>query len=244
MPTVTQFTDGETLSHYATEQIVALANAAVTQRGRFLVALSGGSTPQRLYELLAQTPYTTQMPWQQTHLLWGDERLVPPDAPGSNYQQVHDTILSHVTIPNANIHRINGELEPMVAVRDYEMQLAALAEPGRMWPRLDLALMGMGSDGHTASLFPGSNPADGAARPVLAVSADYDNRPSNRVTLTQAVFNDARHILFLVMGASKAPFLKLVLHGPDDLRNLPPQRIRPKDGTITWLFDAAAGRAL
>lgn len=244
MPTVTQFPDDDVLSHYAAKQIVTIAQAAVEQRGRFLIALSGGGTPQRLYELLATKPYATQMPWQRVHFLWGDERLVPPNASGSNYRQVHDTILTHIAVPDSHIHRIKGELEPNAATNDYKRRLAALAEPGRMWPQLDVALLGMGSDGHTASLFPGSDPADGATQPVLAITADYENRPSRRVTLTQAVFNDAHHVLFLVTGANKADALQRVLNGPDDPVNLPAQRIRPKNGTITWLIDESAGRAL
>jgi 6-phosphogluconolactonase len=244
MTPVTQFADSETLSQYAADQFVTLANDAVAQRGRFLVALSGGGTPQRLYELLAQPPCAAQIPWQQTHLLWGDERCVPPDAPGSNYRQIRETILAHIAVPESNVHRIKGELESAEATRDYIAQLATLAESERAWPHLDLALMGMGSDGHTASLFPGSDPADGATQPVLAVTAEYDNRPSRRVTLTQAVFNDAHSVMFLVTGANKATTLQRVLHGPDDLLTLPAQRIRPKNGTITWLIDTAAGREL
>lgn len=239
---IEQFADAEALSRHGADLVVAAAQQAVDERGRFLLALSGGGTPQRLYELLAQFPHAAQMPWQHTHLLWADERAVPPDAPGSNYRQVRDTILANVTLPVGHVHRVLGERDAEDAASAYTETLTALAEPGRRWPRLDLALLGMGGDGHTASLFPGSDPD--ATAPVLAVSAEYDNRPSHRVTLTPAVLNDARRILFLVTGARKSEMVRRVLTGPTAPRDLPAQRIQPRDGTLTWLLDAAAGRLL
>jgi 6-phosphogluconolactonase len=243
-PIIKQYADSEALSFHTADLIVATANKAVAKRGCFLLALAGGGTPQRVYELLAQFPHVAEMPWAQTHLMWGDERCVPPDAPGSNYKQVHDTILTQVTLPDTQIHRIRGELEPQAAADDYATQLKQLAEPSRNWPRIDLALMGMGSDGHTASLFPGSDPTDGATQATLAVTADYAGRPAHRVTVAQAVFNDARHVVFLVTGANKAQTLARVLNGPDNPVNLPAQRIRPKNGIITWLIDTPAGSEL
>jgi 6-phosphogluconolactonase len=234
MAEVRYFADLEEMSRAAAEQFRALAQAVVAANGRFLVALSGGSTPRRLFSLLSQPPFADSIPWAQTHVLWGDERLVSPDDAGSNYKQAYDLLLQHVPIPAAQIHRAKGELDPAAAVRDYGRQLQALAEPGRAWPRLDLAIMGMGSDGHTASLFPGPIPPEETTQPVMAVTADYDGRPAQRLSLTPLVFNDAHHILFLVSGAEKAEALTAVLNHTDTPEQWPAQRIQPHDGQIMW----------
>jgi 6-phosphogluconolactonase len=228
------FADIEEMSLAAAKQFMLWAQAAVAANGRFLVALSGGSTPRRLFSLLSQPPFADSIPWAQTHVLWGDERLVSPDDAGSNYKQAYDLLLQHVPIPAAQSHRAQGELDPAAAVRDYGRQLQALAEPGRAWPRLDLAIMGMGSDGHTASLFPGPIPPEETTQPVMAVTADYDGRPAQRLSLTPLVFNDAHHILFLVSGAEKAEALTAVLNHTDTPEQWPAQRIQPHEGQIMW----------
>lgn len=149
-------------------------------------------------------------------------------------------LLDKVPIPAENIHRVRGELPPAAAVLDYTAQLRAFAANGRDWPRFDLVLLGLGSDGHTASLFPGSPAADAPGTAVQAVTADYEDRPSQRLTLTPPVFNDARHILFLVTGANKAQAVTAVLEGPFDPVQWPAQRIQPHRGTVTWFIDQAA----
>lgn len=229
-----------TLSEAAAGIVVAAAQAAAAERGRFLVALSGGSTPAGLFHLLAQTPYVDQIPWKQSHIFWGDERLVPPDDPGSNYGQVAQILLDHLSLPAENIHRAKGELDSASAVADYSTQLRQLAEVGRRWPRFDLAIMGLGSDGHTASLFPGPIAETEKHDPVIAVTAEYDGRPAHRISLTPLLFNDARHILFLVTGNNKAAAVTAVIHGQRQPEKWPAQRIKPHDGRLTWFIDKAA----
>ncbi len=222
------------LSHAAAEQVVQLAQEAVQKNGRFSFCLSGGSTPETLYRLLAAPPYASQMPWAQTHLFWGDERLVPPDAPGSNYYQVHQLLLPSVSIPPEQVHRAKGELSPAEAVADYTHQLGHFAAPAP-WPRFDLVLLGMGSDGHTASLFPGPISHEEMTQPIIAVTADYDGRPAQRISLTPLVFNQARHILFLLTGKNKRDTLTAVLHGPHLPQQYPAQRIQPQSGRLSWM---------
>ena len=232
------------MAHATAEVLSALASEAVRDNGRFTIVLSGGSTPQSLFSLLAGSPYNTQLPWEQMHCFWGDERLVPPDDPGSNYYHAARLLLDHIPVPAANIHRIKGELPPQSAVLDYTEQLRAFAANGRSWPRFDLVLLGMGSDGHTASLFPGSPAAEDPGLSVKAVTAQYEDRPAHRLTLTPAAFNDARHVLFLAAGANKAEALSAVLHGPRDHVKWPAQRIQPHSGTLTWFVDQAAASTL
>ncbi|MBK8984515.1 MAG: 6-phosphogluconolactonase [Chloroflexi bacterium] len=239
-PTVHVFADAAALVEAAARLFVTIAATAVAQHGRFLTALSGGSTPQALFQRLSQPDYAQRAFWRSSHIFWGDERLVPPDDPGSNYKLAADLLLQHVPVPAANIHRAKGELDPETAVTDYAHQLHQLAPAGHAWPRLDLALMGLGSDGHTASLFPGPIAPGERTHPVIAVTANYDGRPAHRLTLTPLVFNDASHILFLVTGANKAQAVTAVLHGPPAAEQWPAQRIHPTTGQITWLLDQSA----
>jgi 6-phosphogluconolactonase len=236
------FKDTESMDCTAAEIFVAAAARAVDERGRFLAALSGGGTPDGLYRLLAKAPFQGQVDWTNTFFFWGDERCVPPDDEGSNYRQAMEALLSHVPIPEENIQRIRGELEPAEASKSYARVLKDFASPPLDWLRFDLALLGMWADGHTASLFPGSGVE--SISPTLAVTADYQGRPANRVTLTSAVFNSARQILFLVTGESKAVVLSQVLNGKYSPEQYPAQRIRPSDGQVTWLVDEAAGSEL
>lgn len=216
--------------------------AAARARQVASFVLAGGGTPLAVYRALAGAP---GVPWAQVHLFWGDERLVSPDDPGSNYRAAREALLEGASIPAGNVHRIRGEWPAASAVADYAAQLrdwAAAYDPeaSHPWPRFDVVLLGLGEDGHTASLFPGSPPAEA---PVLAVSADYQGRPAGRVTLTPAVFNDARQVIFLVTGAGKA---EAVYHSlqDHDWRRYPAQRIRPVDGQVTWLLDRAAAARL
>jgi 6-phosphogluconolactonase len=236
------FKDDEALSKAAAEIFVDLATLAVSTRGRFLVVLSGGSTPSGLYCLLAKEPYRQKVNWDRTFIFWGDERCVPPDNEGSNYRQAYEALLRHVPILDENIQRIQGELEPMGAANGYAQILKNFAAPNLDWPRFDLVLLGMGTDGHTASLFPGS-PVE-VASPTLAVTAKYQGRPAQRVTLTPPVFNSARTVLFLVTGEDKAETLRLVLSDGYQPEQYPAQRIRPAVGQVIWLVDDVAGSKL
>jgi len=232
------FSDYSKLSRAAADIFVASARQAIAERGRFLVALSGGTTPIALYGLLVTAP----VDWGSVHVFWGDERWVPPEDAESNYGQARRALLSHIPLPSKNIHRIKSELKLEAAARDYAAVLKRFAEPPLDWPRFDLVLLGMGEDGHIASLFPGSAVDAGTA--VVAVTADYQDRPTQRVTLTPLVFNAARHILFLVSGANKSQTLASVLKGDPRPDRYPAQRLQPSGGRITWLVDAQAGSLL
>ena len=241
------FEDSAIMSRYAAAAFVAAAHEAMMERGTFSVALSGGGTPQQFYELLATPTYADQIKWQHVHLFWGDERVVPPDADGSNFKQFKEAVIDHVPLPEENIHRVRGEFDPDTAAHDYMRQLEAYAlthesVEDHLWPRFDLILLGLGRDGHTASIFPFTPITIG--KPTLAVSADYDGRPAHRVTLTEGVINDARQVWFMVKGASKASIVRDVLRGRRDIDRLPGQRIRPNDGTLTFLLDEAAAGLL
>jgi 6-phosphogluconolactonase len=236
------FKDINSLSVAAAKIFVTESDRAVRARGRFLVALSGGNTPSGLYRLLSKVPYRRQVDWERTYIFWGDERCVLPEDTGSNYYQVYETLIRHVPIPDGNVQRIKGELEPAEASDDYAQTLNRFAAPGLDWPRFDLVLLGMGADGHTASLFPGS-PVD-ISVPTLAVTADYQGRPAQRVTLTPPVFNSARKVLFLVTGEDKGESLERTLSNILVPKLLPAQRIQPRDGKVIWLVDEAAGKNL
>ena len=239
-PNLHIFEDKDLLASAAAEFFRVAAARAVNTNGKFLVALSGGSTPQALFTLLARPPYSSQITWPAVHIFWGDERLVPPDDPGSNYYHARRLLLEKVPIPSGQIHRIRGELTANEAVGDYERLLAAIAEQHASWPRLDLALMGMGADGHTASLFPNSSSVTETKKPVVSVTADYAGRPAQRITLTPPVFNDAHQVFFLIAGADKAKALEAVINGPVDIQNWPAQSIQPLSRNLTFFVDEAA----
>lgn len=232
--------DAESLAHEAAQQVAGLAREAAEFRGRFSVALSGGSTPGRLYRLLAEEPYRTQIPWEQVHLFWGDERCVPPDDPGSNYRLAGEMLISRVPIPPENVYRVRGELGAQGAAQSYEQTLEEFFCGPR--PRFDLVLLGLGEDGHTASLFPGSPLLAETERLVAPARALYQDRPAERVTLTLPAINAARQVLFLVAGSEKAEAVRAVLEGPAG--QLPAQQIRPTAGQLTWLLDASAASLL
>jgi 6-phosphogluconolactonase len=234
--------DPTTMSHFAADLFARITQESNSARGIFLTALSGGSTPQALYRLLAQAPYRDSLPWDKMHFFWGDERCVPQDDKESCYNQAWQAWLSHVPASPKNIHRAKGELSPAQATADYAAQLKAAADDGRDWPLFDLVLLGLGADGHTASLFPGSALTNGVA--VVAVTAQYQDRPANRVSMTPDVFNDAHNIAFLATGQEKAKALSKTLTGPRDLQTLPAQRIHPNDGSVWWLVDEAAASLL
>jgi 6-phosphogluconolactonase len=232
--------DLNALSRAAAQRFAAIAAEAVQVRGRCSVALSGGGTPQALYRLLALSPYREQLLRNNVHFFWGDERCVPPDHPESNYRLAYSALLGPAAVPLENIHRIKGEWQPAQAAQDYAAQLKQFSEAGLAWPRFDLVLLGMGSEGHTASLFPGPITTAELNEPTLAVTANYQGRPANRVTLTPRVFNSARNVLFLVAGADKSEALAAVLTGPLEPERWPAQRVRPQQGSVAWFVDQAA----
>ncbi len=231
---IESFPTPEMLADGVARHIVARAAEAISANGRFTLALAGGSTPRVVYSRLATRDSRLELDWQRTHVLWGDERCVPPDDLRSNYRMAKETLLERVPIPAPQIHRIRGEDDPEKAAAEYEREIRELlASQG-----LDLVLLGMGEDGHTASLFPGQPAVHETARWVVAVPAP--DGTMWRVTLTPAVLNMARNVTFVVSGASKALRLQQVLEGPVTPDVLPAQAIRPTHGRLTWMVDEAA----
>jgi 6-phosphogluconolactonase len=223
--------DADSLASVAVRRFIGLARTAIAERGRFLVALAGGSTPRPVYTLLAKEPFVSQVEWTFVHVLWGDERCVPPDHPDSNYRMAFQALLERVAIPAENVHRIPGELPPEQAASVYRAELGkVLGADGRF----DLILLGMGADGHTASLFASTTAMEERGRDVVAVYVE--RLTSWRVTLTLTVINAARHVMFLVSGAAKAPVFARVRAG----EALPAGLVRPRDGQLTWLVDQQA----
>lgn len=240
-PELRVFQDAETLSRHAANLFMEQSNRAIRERNRFLVALNGGSTPTRLFQLLA-SEYRDEIEWNKVHVFWGDERCVPPNEEESNYHQAYETLLSKVIIPENNIQRVPGELDPASAAKKYAETLKSFADLNFEFPRFDLVYLGMGEDGHTASLFPGS-PVQ-ASEPVIPVTANYQDRPANRVTMTQLVFNQARMVVFMATGEKKAAILAEALSDRYNPQQLPAQRIDPKDGQLVWLVDESAASKL
>jgi 6-phosphogluconolactonase len=232
--------DEEAVARLAAEEIVERAAAAIAARGSFTWVLSGGSTPRRLYRLLAGDPsFRDRMPWPETSLFWGDERAVPPDHPDSNFRLAWEAMLSRVPAPAERVHRWPAELPPEEAARAYE---ATLRQAAGELPRFDLVLLGLGVDCHTASLFPGS--------PVLAERERLTAAPwvpalgTRRLTLTPPALNAARCALFLVTGEEKAEALRAALAPQGDPADCPARAIRPTAGDLLWLADRAAAALL
>jgi 6-phosphogluconolactonase len=240
-PEIRIFNDLENLSHAAANLFLEQAAAAISERDRFLVALNGGNTPMRLLQLLG-TDLRNQVDWSKIHIFWGDERCVPPDDPGSSYGQAREALLNRVSILELNINRIKGELGPAEASKEYSLILKKFSSPPLEWPRFDLVYLGIGEDGHTASLFPGSPVKMEEA--VIPVTAHYQDRPADRVTLTPVVFNRAGMIVFMVTGEKKAITLAEVLGGRYNPEQYPVQRINPRDGELIWLVDEEAASRL
>jgi len=233
--------DAAELNRRAAERFVALANEASASSGRFTVALSGGSTPKALYSLLATPGFAERIPWPKVHLFWGDERCVPPDHGDSNYRMVRESLLTKISIPSENIHRIAGEKEPKLAAMEYENELRTFFQLSEgALPRFDLILLGLGEDGHTASLFPGSEALKETKR--LVAANFVENMNAYRLTLTLPVLNNAANVFFLVAGASKAVVVKELLGANSGAVNYPAAQIQPRDGKLTWIIthDAAA----
>jgi 6-phosphogluconolactonase len=223
--------DPATLAREAADRLVALARSAIAAQGRFTVALSGGSTPKLLYEQLVARP----IEWPRVHVFWGDERCVPPDHPDSNYGMAQRALLSHIDIPAQNVHRLQGELDPAQAAQQYEDELGIIF--GTL-PCFDVILLGMGTDAHTASLFPGT-PAVREERRWVA--AQYvEKLQAYRLTLTPPLINQAASVIFLIAGSDKAAALRSVWHDPYDPDRIPAQIVQRATGHVIWLVDQAA----
>lgn len=229
--------DANALTQAACTRVMACISESVRARGRCMLALSGGSTPRDLYRQLATHP---QLPWHAVHLCFGDERSVPPDDPRSNARMVHEVLTSEPFIPPTHVHRMRGELPPEQAARQYAEELRGLF-PGEAIPRFDLVLLGLGPDGHTASLFPHSKALD--ERDAWVVSNWVESQQTMRITLTFPVLNAARACLFLVSGRDKAPAVQAVLERKTSLAELPAIGVQPTDGILVFMLDepSAAG---
>lgn len=251
IPELLVLQDAGALAREAAARFESAAGDAVRARGRFAVALAGGTTPRGLYALLAgggDPPFRERVPWGATHVFFGDERAVPPDHPDSNYRMASETLLSRVPIPAENVRRIPAERpDPRAAAEEYERTIRAFfAPPPGVTPRFDLVLLGLGTDGHTASLFPG-----GAAirETTRLVAAERTGRSDTwRITLTLPILNASACVMFLVSGGAKAAALRAVLRGPEHAAESaaeaePPARlVRPGDGRLIFLADPAAAR--
>ena len=222
------------VAHEAAERIVAAANHAAEDGRTFSIALSGGSTPKALYELLATPAYRSRIDWPTVEVFFGDERNVAPDHPESNYRMAREALLSKVPLPGDNVYRMHGELDANEAAKQYGQMLTEKFGDGG----LDLVLLGMGDDGHTGSLFPGTAALNETKH--RAVANYVEKLKTWRITLTAPFINRAKEVLVLVTGASKAARLAEVLEGPPDPQRLPIQLIQPASGRLFWLVDAAA----
>ena len=244
-PNIQIVADAEAMSKAAAETLVEHIRDTLKTRDAYSIVLSGGSTPRRLYALLANDALIRdQIPWDRVHFFWGDERHVPPDHPDSNYRMANAALLSNAPIPAANIHRIRAEdadAEKAAAAYAHEIRRFFKIDTGQM-PRFDCVLLGMGTDGHTASLFPGTAALEETRR--LVVANWVEKFQSYRITLTVPVFNNATRIIFLISGQQKANMLKSVLAHGQVSDTYPIQRIRPKQGQCIWLIDTSAAGQL
>ena len=239
MSDIQQFENKEALAVAAAEAFVTLSREAIAARGRFTVALSGGSTPRIVYLTLA-SDFADQVDWPNVHVFWGDERAVPPNHVDSNYRMAMDTLLHHVDVPEKNIHRIKTENKPDEAAAAYIETLATAFDESP--PRFDLMFLGMGDDGHTASLFPETTALNVTDQTVA--SNFVQKFETWRVTLTMPVINAAREIIFLICGEGKATTLNSVLNETSSAEQFPVKFVRPTDGRVRWFVDAPAASAL
>jgi 6-phosphogluconolactonase len=235
--------DPEAVAREGARRFALHAAAAIQQHGRFAIALSGGSTPKRMYEILAQQ-YHDEVDWDFVHFFWGDERFVPSTNAASNYHMTEVALLNALELPNGNVHRVRTEMEGAeAAAAAYERELISFftLAPGEI-PKFDLVLLGLGTNGHTASLFPYSKTLHENSR--LVVAEYIEEVRQSRITLTAPAINAARDILFLVTGAEKASVVKEILFGPADTERLPAQLIHSDPETTTWLLDRTAATQL
>ena len=237
--------DAAALARRAAQYFVEMIGEAVAGRGRARIAISGGSTPKATFQLLADPtqPWRNRMPWDRLDIYWVDERAVPPDNAESNYRMTREALLDHVPLRSEQIHRIEGELDPVVAASHYESELRnSFRLEGAQSPRFDLVELGMGPDGHTASLFPHTEAIQEISRLVTANHVPQMN--TWRITLTWPVIDHASSVFFLIAGEDKAKILKEVLTGPHDPERLPSQLIWPVSGILTLFLDKAAAALL
>lgn len=241
-PEIRSYSSLSELSRAAAKFIAQLAEARIKERGIFTFVLSGGTTPRLLYEELAKEPHASRVDWQHTHLFWGDERCVPSDNPDSNFSLAFQTLISKVDVPPANIHRIPAATgSPKTGAKEYENTLREFFQPSVdsdsiiSFPAFDLVLLGMGTDGHTASLFPGDESLGEKTSWVVAVEGTRASPPVPRITLTFPAINEAKCVLFLVSGSRKLIVLQEILNNPQTV-TYPAARVQPA-GKLLWFVD-------
>ena len=236
------YPDKDTLSHAAAQHIVQIANESIVTHGRFTLALSGGSTPKMLYGLLGSEPYRSQIDWAQVEVFWSDERCVPPESEESNFHMAQEVLLNRVPLSPTQIHRMPADLPDRdAASRDYSLEIQKVFGTNRV-PSFDLLQLGMGPEGHTASLFPHQPSLHEQERLVMPVTVPKP--PPPRLTFTPPLLNAASHVLCLVTGADKADAIQAVLEGPYQPDEYPAQIVRPTKGEVTWMLDTSAAEKL
>lgn len=241
-PEIRNYATFQAMSDAAAAYVLQIAENSVQERGHFTLALSGGTTPKSLYACLTSEPYVHAIPWKQTHIFWGDERYVPPNHPYSNFAMAAQVLLERIPIPAENIHRIPTEAASAeIAAVEYAETLHAvfhalgMLSEDQQFPRCDLVLLGMGADGHTASLFPGSPILEEKQRWVAAIPAPNIEPRVERITLILPVLNAARNLLFLVAGVEKQPIVQTIIEHPEQARRVyPAANIQPVNGNLTW----------
>ncbi len=227
------------LAAAAAERIAFLIRETLNSQEQFNMALSGGSTPRKLYEVLANPPYRFELPWAKVHLFWGDERCVPPEHADSNYRMAYEALIKKIDIPKTNIHRMPAEAkDPRQGAMAYEQTLAKHFKTSNTPPSLDLILLGLGNDGHTASLFP-ETPALKETKQWV-VANPIPQLKTTRLTLTLPVINQGKHLIFLVSGRDKAKTIKEIFQKTDKPERLPAQMVHPTSGELTWMLDEDA----
>jgi 6-phosphogluconolactonase len=240
-PSVLVFDDPEKVARAAAGRFIEIAREAISTRGGFSVALAGGSTPKRIYQLLADDELSDQVRWSEVHIYFGDERTVPADHADSNFRMANEALLSRVPISESSIHRIDGTGDAAANASLYESEMREFFGDVA-WPRFDLVMLGMGDDGHTASLFPAT---EALHETVKWVTANWVEKFKTwRITLSAPAINHAQHVLFTVTGSGKAERLHQVLRGDRDPERLPSQMIRPISGKLDWFVDKAAAAKL
>jgi len=240
MAIIKTYPNTETLARESAMHFIECANEAISERGQFAVTLAGGSTPKALYGTLATLELVPRVEWEKVHIFWGDERCVAPNHEDSNYNMAFDVMLQHLPIPVNQIYRMEGELEPKEAAHAYEESLKNFFQPKP--PRFDLILLGLGDDGHTASLFPETK---ALAETQPWVVANYVRKLSAwLLTMTPRIINQAANVTFLVAGEGKAQALQRVLAGRYTPEEIPAQMIRPERGQLRWLLDSSAATLL
>jgi len=239
MRNVNVFSDSEELASAAADWFKETSNHSIAAKGHFSVSLAGGQTPKKLYQFLTTDSYSSRINWKQIHLFWGDERYVPPESIDSNFRMVKESMLDYISIPSQNIHCYNTKLSPHACAMDYEKDIRKhfnLEE--EQFPRFDCILLGLGADGHTASLFPASQALNEEKR--LIIETYVEKLRSYRLTFSLPVINNADSVVFLVSGKEKSEILFEILSDKLKNVNLPATMVHPTNGTLNWLIDEAA----